>query len=248
MTLPHPRREREAVCTECYLQEEYKVKSEKATQWLRENLPTMEEFLPQYYQIAKSPIRKPEALIGNCHAAAHVLVQVLKAKNITARIKRGHWLGPDVRPERASFPAQQHSWVQVDLPSSLEIDIIFYADPTQHVFTGGPLEIAITNEDDRRYDPGSYRLKMMVMGKRELPPREKDQQQKSRLDTKEQAILSRVFGERDWKYWTRDEQHVIANTNPNMLRGRARQIFSAIVHCGNRALIPIDTRLEILGE
>jgi hypothetical protein len=32
---------------------------------------------------------------------------------LEVKIKRGHWLGGDVRPERMDHVAQQHSWVEI---------------------------------------------------------------------------------------------------------------------------------------
>jgi hypothetical protein len=41
--------------------------------------------------------------------------------------------------------------------------------------------------------------------------------------------------------------HVVANTNPEKLAGYAKEIFTSIKESGNRVLIPIDARMEIIG-
>lgn len=243
-SMPHPLTQ-EDLCLDCYIEIDDAIKFKKTLEKLQKALPTPAVFLETYCQHNKIPKqkRKFERLTGNCHAASHVLVQMLKPKGIDARIKRGHWLGGDVRSERSSFVGQQHSWVEI----RTEDGLIIWADPTQFVFTGTEPTIALCSEDDNRYDPGGYRLKEIVLGRREIEPR-KGETAPSKLSKKAQAAIAGRYGARDWTVWTLDERFRIANTKPTEFNGYAKEIFTVLEKAGCGALIPIDAREEILGE
>jgi hypothetical protein len=140
--------------------------------------------------------------------------------------------------------AQQHSWVEIEVPDSA---IVFYADPTQFVFTGAKPSISISNKDDHRYDPGSYALREICMGPHQMPERNGSSTHPSKLSNGAKQVIAALYGKRDWSRWTREEMHVVANTNPEKLAGYAKEIFTSIKESGNRSLIPIDARMEIIG-
>ena len=125
----------------------------------------MEQFLKIFCRHCKLQPRTAR-LEGNCHARLPALVEHLQKKNLDVKIKRGHWLGEDVRPERRDHVAQQHSWVEMEVPDS---STVFYVDPTQFVFTGAEPSIGISTKDDYRYDPGGYTLRELCMGARQMP-------------------------------------------------------------------------------
>ena len=240
--MPHPVTG-DDLCLDCFIPIDDAHKLEQVLRGIKAQMPTMAMFLKSYAKHNHLTSRKLsiKCLEGNCHAASHVLVQVLTKKKIDAKIKRGHWLGSDVRAEREHYPAQQHSWVEITTAGYK-----VWVDPTQFVFTGKPAEIALVEEGDSRYDPCSYKLKEMIFGRREMQPR-KGELRKSGLSKEAQKILNARFGARDWSQWTLDEKFLIANTKPEELGNRAREIFQTLVQCGSAALIPIDTREEVLA-
>lgn len=242
--MPHPVTQND-LCLDCYIEVDDAVKLGKATKDLQQCLPSPAEFLEAYCLHNKIPKakRKFARLEGNCHAASHVLVLMLKAKNQDAKIKRGHWLGGDVRAERSAFVGQQHSWVEVRTNDGL----VIWVDPTQFVFTGKEPAISICSEDDNRYDPGGYRLKEIVLGRRDMEPR-KGEAIPSNLSKKAQTAIAGRYGARDWSLWTLDERFRLANTKPDELNGFAKEIFTVLRDSGCGALIPIDAREEILGD
>jgi hypothetical protein len=242
-TMPDPEGKGD-LCFNCFEEAQYQYDNKQGASWIRERLPRLEDFVVQYCQCNNHAKVTHKALEGNCHAAAHVLVGMLEGVRVKARIKRGFWLGGDVRPERANFPGQQHSWVELEVPTNV---IVFYLDPTQCFFTGEKPHIAITNEDDRRYDPGGYHFREIFQGKRSMPARQ-GKLRPTELGTQAQGVIAAVYGKRDWSKWTPEEMHTVANTNPNYLMGSAREIFEAICKSGRPGLIPIDARLEIIGR
>ncbi len=169
-------------------------------------------------------------------------MKCLRQKKVECRLKRGHWLGGDVRPSRRDFIGQQHSWVQVTVPGN---GIIFYADPTQYVFTGAEPCISISNEDDHRYDPGGYTLRQLAMGPRTMPARE-GAAEITNLSEGARRKLGDLYGQRDWRRWTEAEMIVVANTDPRNLGSFAKEIFQKISQLGHRAWIPIDAREEVV--
>jgi hypothetical protein len=124
---------------------------------------------------------------------------------------------------------------------------VFYVDPTQFVFTGAEPSIGISTKDDYRYDPGGYTLKELCMGARQMPERNGSPTHLSKLNSGARQAIASLYGKRDWTRWTREEMHVVANTNPEKLAGYAKEIFTSIKESGNRVLIPIDARMEIIG-
>jgi hypothetical protein len=206
--------------------------------------------MPEFYKLFAKHCKITPAKVnleGNCHAAATTLVNYLQSKGHDAILKRGHWLGGDHRPERSRFIGQQHSWVQIK-PDVKDNNILFLVDPTQFVFTGKEPAIAITNEDDRRYDAGGYALKELVMGIRKCPAR-KGKTLIHTLPKEAQGTIATLPGcaRRNWRKWTEEEIRFIANQRPELLGTEAKIIFAAIIKAGYTAYIPIDARLEIIG-
>ena len=241
--MPDPATNKGDYCFECYDDMRCRYDEQCGKEWIAKRLPSMPEFVKLYAKHCRTTVKNAK-LAGNCHAAATVLVTWFKAKKIPAFIKRGHWLGGDVRPELANQIAEQHSWVQVDvdLPNN---SLIFYADPTQFVFTGKEPSIAISTEDDQRYDPGGYKLKEMAYGVRTMPDR-KGKTSANKLTDAARSSLD-CMAKRNWKVWTLDEVRFLANLNPDRLGSSVKDIYKAIEAAGHQAFIPIDARREILG-
>jgi hypothetical protein len=252
--MPDPSGDGGNLCFECHLEAEYVFNLKKGRDFLASVLPTMEKFMEIYERVMEvDPVSTRHLLAGNCHPAALMLVrETRRIRGMEIVLKRGHWLGEEVRPERAHYPGQQHSWTEVKIEGN---PIIFIVDPTQFVFTGDAPHITITTEDDRRYDPGSFKFREMIYGwrkKLELPPRTAKGSEsglcKSGLGKLERECLTTLFDDRDWRHWTMDELFVIANRNPELFGTQAKHIYQAIINCGQVALIPIDARREILQE
>jgi hypothetical protein len=245
--MPDPATGHGDYCFECYEDLRYKHDEARCKEWIAKQLPTMQEFYAIYAKHCKIPVTKVD-LEGNCHAAATALVNHLKTKGLTVMLKRGHWLGSDHREERSHFIGQQHSWLQIT-PDVEDNNILFFVDPTQFIFTGHEPAIAITSEDDRRYDAGGYALKEMVLGIRKCPAR-KGKTKPSNLSAKSQLSLSTLpgAGKRTWTKWTDEEMRFVANQRPESLGAGVKEIFQAIIDAGNPAAIPIDARNEVLGE
>ena len=240
-TMPSPETGTGDLCPDCYEKACYKHQDRLGRAWIQQQLPSMAEFMGIYAAFCR--ISEEEAqLEGNCHAAAGALVKCLRQKKVECRLKRGHWLGGDVRPSRRDFIGQQHSWVQVAVPGN---GIIFYADPTQYVFTGAEPCISISNEDDHRYDPGGYTLRQLAMGPRTMPARE-GAAEITNLSEGARRKLGDLYGQRDWRRWTEAEMIVVANTDPRNLGSFAKEIFQKISQLGHRAWIPIDAREEVV--
>jgi hypothetical protein len=85
------------------------------------------------------------------------------------------------------------------------------------------------------------------MGSRQMPERNGRSNHPSRLSNGAKQAITALYGKREWTRWTREEMHVVANTNPENLAGSAKEIFTSIKNSGNRSLIPIDARMEIIG-
>ena len=242
-SMPDPEAGTGSLCPECYEEAASRFDLKKGAEWIRQQLPSMEQFLKIFCRHCKLQPGTAR-LEGNCHAAAAALVEHLQKKNLDVKIKRGHWLGEDVRPERRDHVAQQHSWVEMEVPDS---STVFYVDPTQFVFTGAEPSIGISTKDDYRYDPGGYTLRELCRGSRQMPERNGSPTHLSKLNSGARQAIVSLYGKRDWTRWTREEMHVVANTNPEKLAGYAKEIFTSIKESGNRVLIPIDARMEIIG-
>lgn len=241
-TMPSPETGAGDLCPDCYEKAYYKHEDRLGRAWIQQQLPSMAEFMGIYARFCRIPVEKAH-LEGNCHAAAGALVKDLRQKEVECRIKRGHWLGSDVRAARRDFLAQQHSWVQVAVPGN---SIIFYADPTQWVFTGMDPCISLSNEDDHRYDPGGYTLRQLALGPRTMPARE-GMTEITALSEGARMRLRDLYGQRDWRRWTEAEMIVVANTDPRNLGSYAQEIFQKIIEMGHRAWIPIDAREEVVA-
>jgi hypothetical protein len=126
---PHPETEIGDYCFECHLELEHNYDVERGVARLKLELPSMKEFMKGFKNIAKGS-SDPRKMEGNCHAAATILVELLKNK-LDIKLQRGHWVGTDARSN--SRHMQQHSWTKIKLP---DIDMEFIVDPTQWVFTG----------------------------------------------------------------------------------------------------------------
>jgi hypothetical protein len=189
-SMPNPAMGNGSLCSECYLTAEEDLAHQKGMAWIRQQLPSMGQFMEIYCRHCQVEVDKAR-LEGNCHAAASALVGWFRKKNLTAKIKRGHWLGGDVRPGRREYPAQQHSWVEIALPDN---SAGFFLDPTQFVFTGADPGISISRKDDYRYDAGSYRLKELCMGTRQMPERNGHPAQPSTLSDEAKQVITILYG------------------------------------------------------
>lgn len=246
-TMPHPV-EGGDLCYECYLEADYQHNLKLGREFLTAKLPSMDDFVKVYANIhCEDGVKLGGYLLeGNCHPAAIMLVrECRRIQGMTIVLKRGHWLGRDVRPSRANYPGQQHSWTEVKIA---ENPVIFIADPTQFVFTGAPPQITISNEDDLRYDPGSFRFNELMRGPRKLDPRCTMVLIASNLKPALRECLARVFDDRDWRFWSLDELFEIANLNPGRYGQHAKELYQAIDACNKSALIPIDAWRSVMGE
>lgn len=241
---PDPRIANRMICFKCYEDQFYAKELVEGTVWCSSKLPTMKHFLWLYQQrTIGCPEITVEYLEGKCHQCATCLYEFLTGNKIEAKIKRGMWLGPDVRPDHEETPFQHHSWIKLKVPDN---GIIFYADPVQWVFTGGPKEIAISTEDDWRYDPGSHNMRKIYRGKR--MPRRRGKVFASGLSLGARKMISLEVGRRDWRRWCLEEIFEIANRDPVDYGQYAKEIFEAIIARGHRATIPFTTREEVFNE
>lgn len=238
-SMPHPEDDTGDFCFECYTGLLYKWDVKRGEAWLKLNLPSMDEFMVEYRKVCKAKNATPEQMEGNCHGAAMSLVSLCKRKGMDIELQRGHWLGDDVREERKHFPMQQHSWTRVNVPDN---GVIFLVDPTQWVFTGKQPEFGISNEDDRRYDLGSYNIRKAFIDT-SIPERT-GKTKKSGLSKAAMDWLNGI-ALRDWSVWTNEEMIKIANLDP---RGMTyiKEVWQAIIKAGNKGFIPIDGR-EMVG-
>lgn len=231
LSMPDPETNLGDFCFECFTVIEYKWDVERGTAWLNLNLPNLDVFMKAYKKYAKGSL-DPRKMENNCHAASNALFQLLK-KKMTIKLERGHWLGGDVRNDDKSF--QQHSWTSVEVPGN---NIKFIVDPTQWVFTGMQPELCISNEDDRRYDIGGYRVKQAILGKKIIPERT-GKTIKNKLGESDRKWLAHL-ADRNWDVWTTEEMFVIANMDPRNMSGHAKNIFKAILDCGMAGFIPLE--------
>jgi hypothetical protein len=237
-SMPDPETNTGDYCLDCFTDLEYIYDEKRGRKWLRDQLPSMEEFMKGYKRIAKGKSSNPRSLENNCHAAAITLIELLKGK-VEVEIQRGHWLGNDARKGNTRT-AQQHSWVKARVPDN---NIGFIIDPTQWVFNGQSPTICLSTEDDDRYDLGGYRMKEAILGEKVIPER-KGKLKPSHLDKNVRAWLNGK-SPRDWTKWTDEEAFVIANINPKRMGGYATKIFEALEKCGYRAFIPCDARMLV---
>ncbi len=223
----------------------------KGTKVLRAKLPTMGRFVERYrrrYCDSRPGLKAlgAQVMAGNCHPAAILLESLMEpVKGVEFKLRRGHWLGNDVRLNRKHYPGQQHSWCEARV---FRNPVKFIVDPTQFVFTGGAIEIAILTETDLRYDPNSMRFREAIYGRREVLPVRKDQKLfPSHLDKGAQGFLGIILDGRDWEVWTEDEMFLVANMNPNRLQNFAPVIYEALTKGGRQALVPLDVYRDIMG-
>jgi len=230
-SMPDPETNSGNFCYDCYLNLEYQWDNKRGIAWLKEHLPSLENFMKAYKTYAKGSL-DPRKMENNCHAAATALVKLLKDK-MDITVERGHWVAPDVR--RAKIPFQQHSWTSVRVPNN---SIVFIVDPTQWVFTGKEPELCISNEDDRRYDIGGYNIKAAILGEKVIPERNGTTVKSNLPKAAKEWLNSKA--PRDWSIWTVEEIFVIANIDPRKMNGNAKSIFKAIIDCGHEGFIPLE--------
>jgi hypothetical protein len=237
-SMPHPEDDTGDFCFECFVDLEYKWNVKRGAAWLKINLPTADEFLAEYRKVAKAKNGTLESMEGNCHGAAMALVNVCKAKGLDIELQRGHWLGTDVRAERSEFPMQQHSWTRMSVPDN---QVRFIVDPTQWVFVGGSPTFGITDEDDKRYDLGSYTIRKAFCD--DTIPARSGKTKKSGLSKKAQEWLNNI-SPRDWSVWTDQEMIKIANFDPRGMM-HIKEVWQAIIKAGNIGFIPLDGRTMV---
>lgn len=230
-SMPDPETELGDLCPECYYEATYQWDIRKGTKWLKDNLPSLPDFMKAYQKYAKGSL-DPRDMENNCHAAATALFKLLKNK-MDIKVERGHWVASDVR--RNHVPFQQHSWTSVRVPDN---NVAFIVDPTQWVFTGETPSLCISTEDDRRYDIGGYNIKAAILGEKVIPERS-GRTIKSNLPKAAKEWLN-AKASRDWSVWTVDEIFVIANMDPRTMQGNAKTIFKAIIDCGHKGFIPLE--------
>ncbi len=221
------------LCYKCYETAFYEKEKADGIAWIKAKLPTMEEFVLSYCRLYGYPNRA-HFMSGCCHQAALLLHQWLNARDCKVQMKRGHWIGKDVR--HPSIPFQQHSWCGVEVPVAA---MKFYVDPTQWVFTGVTPEISIVPDDDPRYDYAKHKVRQAFYGYK--VPARFGKCRPSGLSVEAQQMLDRVVVVRNWTKWCKDEMHEIANRNPDDLGGCALEIFEAIKKAGHIAFIPFTT-------
>ena len=210
---------------------------------IRPRLPEM-AYLVEHYCLAMRQKPDPEMLAGNCHSVSIFLKKMLHGL-LVLKVKRGHWHGGSVRKPGDSCPTQ-HSWLEYVMPVGA---YSAYIDPTQWVFTGKLPEITIASEADDRYDPGSYRVREMYIGAREMPPRvEKDKIPSGLRYDAQIKLAARYDATRDWAFWTKREACDIANDHPGRLQPFTREIYDALIRCKWKALIPFLSYEEIYRD
>jgi hypothetical protein len=246
-SMPWPGEDHGDLCMECLMDAEYDYHVKKGTEEIQKHLPSMVSFTKEYKKRhATSRLTTPlmrHVTEGNCHPAAVLLVDLLSGtKGLAIKLKRGHWLGKDARPSRRDFPAQQHSWTEVRLDSN---PIVFLVDPTQFAFTGAKPGIAISTEDDDRYDPGSFKFHRIIHGPTQLPARF-GKEIESGLSKELKKDFAAAYGDRDWRVWTEAEIFAIANDNPARFGSLAREVYSIIEVAGYGAFIPVDAFEEVM--
>ena len=72
-SMPNPAMGNGSLCSECYLTAEEDLAHQKGMAWIRQQLPSMGQFMEIYCRHCQVEVDKAR-LEGNCHAAASALV------------------------------------------------------------------------------------------------------------------------------------------------------------------------------